>query len=226
MPKIIRLRVGLALMVVLSSLAFGVSTASAVQGDTITCAFTGLAGTLVPPVNGALGGPNDGSYTFSSTVPATNPRPTCVGTDIDGTATGVYQVDIESAGYYSNLVCGTGSVAGSAGVGNSTTIQGLGPSEVGAGSPPVATTPPPTWYVPQGATIGANNGLANNWTAVGYGIDFDAGDGTLGGGAVTPSSDTDAFYVSGSVAIVDNTNTVPCSGPVGAFRVAGAFTAS
>jgi hypothetical protein len=182
----------------------------------------------------------------------------------DGSPLGVpVNVNINSAGYYTNdIVVGNGNVAGTAAVWEQVPAGGAAQGEFGnAGTggaapcgPPGALPPaplagpPPTWYVPQGGVPAVNNGLANCWTAVGYGIDFTAGtsppfEGDLAGSAVTPymgrgaqaeknwdgTMNPDAWYVKGAVNIRPNPPVAcppnPAPGCVTGFAVTGAFTA-
>jgi hypothetical protein len=234
-------RRALGVLMALAVMALSASTASANQGDSVTCVFSGLAGVLNPPISVNPPLANDGTYTFTS-AGAVVP-PTCVSADADGARTGVVNANIESAGHYSNLVLGTGSVAGTAGISQSALVAG-GNSELGAGPVPGAAAGTPVQPCP------ANGGPApvaaepthyaptpaGTFTTVGYGIDFKNGQGTLGGGAVTPTGfaadgQHDAFFVKGAVSIVPNP-AVPCpaangggaSTVVTSFTVAGAFT--
>jgi len=99
--------------VVFASLAFGASSAFA--ADTATCSFSGLTGSLTPPIPAAANDPGGvstielGSYTFNGAA-------TCVAVEGDvgdpPTNSGVYAVTIDSAGQYENQVCGTGWARG------------------------------------------------------------------------------------------------------------------
>ena len=102
---------GLSAAVVLAAMAFGASSAAA--ADTATCAFTGLAGGLNPPIPAAnkfpIGLNQTGTYNFSGPG-------TCVALEGDTgdapTNSGVYNVAIVSAGNYKNTICGTGEAHG------------------------------------------------------------------------------------------------------------------
>jgi hypothetical protein len=136
----------------------------------------------------------------------------------------VYNVDITSAGYYSNLTCGTGSVAGTARVGGpGATVPA---NDVGRTSPPGYPSGPTAEFVPT---------TARDYSTVGFGIDFVGGVGRLGGGAVGPvdsADNPDASYVTGTVQITPEPpppgGTPPpagCVPPTAAtgFQVSGAF---
>jgi hypothetical protein len=93
---------------------FAFNAASAFASDTGTCAFTGLAGNLTPPIPAAANDPGGattietGTYQFAGTA-------TCVKADGDSgqaTNSGVYSVSITSNGDYANRVCGTGQAFG------------------------------------------------------------------------------------------------------------------
>src|SRR5687767_15017598 len=92
---------------VLAMGAFGTSTASA--ANAYTCNFTnGLAGNINPGVGALLGG---GTYTFDGNASCT----------INGATVGAR---ITAGGTFTNLVCGTGLVTGSATV---TDTDGVAP---------------------------------------------------------------------------------------------------
>jgi hypothetical protein len=241
-------KVGLpALLATLGTLAFGATAANANQGDTTTCAFTGVAGGLNPPV--AATGSEDGSYTFQSDVPGG--MVTCIETDAANDAgpndsatpgvppTGTFSVIIRSDGYYTGFnAAGTGSVAGYAGVGAAPASSEIGigtpplgvlatPAQPCPPMPPFADTAGPFDYFGGGGTA-LPPGVAGKYTGVGYGIDFRGGVGTLGGGAVTPQNVAgdipDALDVKGAVSITGLP--VACGGSaIAAFTVAGSFVA-
>jgi hypothetical protein len=201
------------LFAVLGTFAIAVPAASAGGGDTALCALAGVTGLLDPPIL-AVPAPgttpdmsNDGSYKFDSTL--SGGTATCVVTDaqndadtpppgVDATAGTVQNVVIRSDGIYTNLLLGTGSVAGTAGVSAPAGSAG----EFGSGAVPLPTTAtpavtgaagtqqcPPTRPVPD--TLEPHNytwtvAPAVNYTTIGYGIDFTNSSGKLGGGAVTP----------------------------------------
>jgi hypothetical protein len=226
-----RLRGGLAALVaVVGTLAVAAPAASAnaTGADSVACSFTaGTAGPLtynglttgIPA--GTVGG--DGSFAFTTTTPAT-----CVVVDVDGDATpGTYNVTIDSAGYFTNEVCGTGNVAGTAALWASTAGSGLGTTAAAAPSAGLPPTTPPTFYAP-----------ATGYTTADYGIDFQNGVGTLGGNALTPPDPAghdaaipDSANASGTVDITPQ----PANGQgqVGCvnhnatgFTVQGSFTAT
>jgi hypothetical protein len=150
-------------------------------------------------------------------------------------APGVFTVKIESDGYYSNLQLGTGSVAGTAGVaataaGSEFGLGGAGQPPAGNVAAPAEPCPPakPAPYTTLPFDYDPPAGIANDYTAVGYGIDFKNGVGKLGGGAVTPQNKLgdvpDAYYVVGSVNIAPKPPLDACG--VAQFTVAGAFVAT
>ena len=102
---------GLGAAVVMAVMAFGASSAFA--ADTATCAFTGLAGGLNPPIPAAnkfpIGQNQTGTYNFAGPG-------TCVAIEGDTadapTNSGVYNVNITSAGSYKKD-CASGEAAAS-----------------------------------------------------------------------------------------------------------------
>jgi hypothetical protein len=203
-PKKSHMAVGLVVAAIGSTLAFGAIAASAhpILSDKVGCLLapstpvtpTGVAGPLNPPIPlvAATNKPTDvtdGNYAFKGSatcVQAFDSEALTAGGSDGG---GVFTVHIESAGYYTNdFVVGNGNVAGTAGLCETSTPAtsevGTGCSNILAGGTPgpAAPGPDPTWYVP----VGASGSVANDWTSVGYGIDFTGGVGTLAGGMVTP----------------------------------------
>ena len=178
----------------IAMLAFGASSAFA--ADQATCAFTGLAGNLTPPIPAAAndpGGPTTietGTYHFEGSA-------TCVKVDTDiedPTFSGVYAVTITSDGDYANRVCGTG------------TAHGRNLSDT------VVSSPSPGWEGPVLAT---------------YDITFTSGAGAMTVNKVQNSERTSTTPVAGGGFV----QIVPADGNcattnVGAFTVAGAFTAA
>jgi hypothetical protein len=104
---------------------FAFGAGSAFAADSATCAFTGLAGNLTPPIPAAAndpGGPTTtetGTYQFAGNA-------TCVAVEGDtgdaATNSGVYSTHITSSGNYTNLVCGTGTATSTAA---NTTLSGF-----------------------------------------------------------------------------------------------------
>jgi hypothetical protein len=223
MADFIRPRVGLALLVALGTLGFGATSASANFLDTTTCQFNGVAGTVSPTIPAAptVNPTQDGWYDFSGSA-------TCVTTDNDSdpdaTSTNPYAVTVVSEGNYTNIVVGTGEVAGSAQFG--------GP---GAPKPDIGKTAPTLPYTNPIYPPARTNTL--DWTTAGFGISFVNGVGELGGGAVGPGSDTtppevnpdgssqlDVHELHGAVIITPKPlGSLP---PVSAFDVNGGFVAS
>jgi hypothetical protein len=206
MRSILARRIGLTALAVASALAIMAPAASAepVASD-LLCQFTGVTGTLNPPIP-AVAVEQDGLYSFHGGA-------TCVA--VDDTATPI-AVKIESNGYYSNLVVGTGDVAGVACV---TTAPNPDPTgEIGTTPCTTAseTAPVDYFHFPGGGTGNVR---------VGYGIDFANSAGALGGGAYGPGTETgqaagslDAYNVVGAVQILANQ-----APPVSTFTVTGAF---
>jgi hypothetical protein len=255
--SVMKSRFAVALAVAGSTLAFGVVSASAFPGDRVACAFAGAAGPLAPPIP-VQGNVTDGSYVFVTLpgAPATCVQATDTEANTpqnaDATVNTPFSVRIRAAGYYTNdFVVGNGNVNGTAGLCEDQSLLPPPPpppvSEFGIGcaamTAPVVS--PPTWYVPQGSATATSNGLANDWTAADYGIDFAGGAGTIIGSAVSPnrgkvppggtetnydgSKNPDAWSVLGAVNITPSP-TVPCVPPqstacVPGFAVTGAFTA-
>jgi hypothetical protein len=215
---IITRRVGLTVVAALATLGFAAPAASAnpAGADTATCTLgvNGVAGPITPPIPPPPAGVHqDGTYAFGGSA-------TCVVNDVDTDSAGTtVPIAIQSAGYYTNEVCGTGNVNGTAGI--TTTVPG---NELGNGPVPAAAAgPPPTWYVPQGSATAANNGIANKFTAASYGIDFQAGVGSLGGGATLP--DSDAANITGTIDITPQNAGGCVNANVSFFNVNGSFTA-
>jgi hypothetical protein len=129
----------------------GISTASAQTAG--VCVFNGLAGTLTPSIPNALNDPGlidveQGSFTY------TGNGATCAGV-FNGSPQVDQNVAINSAGFYDNLICGTGfahdldgastTVRGSTGLDASGTgyeipfVGGVGPLLIGGVDNAVAT---------------------------------------------------------------------------------------
>ena len=105
----IKKSLGLGAAVAVAMFAFGASSAFA--ADSATCAFTGLAGNLQPPIPAAANDPG-GPTTTERGLYEFNGSATCVaieGDVGDPQQAGVSPVTLRSAGRYENLVCGTGS---------------------------------------------------------------------------------------------------------------------
>jgi hypothetical protein len=226
----------------LGTLAFGAAGASAnPAADRAVCAFTGAAGPLVPNIPQ---GPADvdGAYGFTGNATCVVVEKSAGSHDV-GASNGVYNVGVNSGGFYTSTACGTGNVNGTAALWQTGVVAGGPASEFGTGTPPgtnpTLTASTPTWYSPFDTHNGtaATGGLAGNWTAADYGIDFVNGVGTLGGSAVSPGAgtpsptDIDAWNVTGSVAITPQPAGPPpaptgcVNTPATGFSVNGAFTA-
>jgi hypothetical protein len=210
---------------VVGLLAVAAPVASAAQGDIALCTLTGV-GTVTPWV-GAV--PNDGTYAF-------NGGANCVAVETDSPAApSLFTAQVTSDGWYSNLVIGTGSLAGTA---------CIAPDVPGTDFGFVPCPVPGTTGTPGCPSAGGSAGLpfpdylnsayagTNTYTAVGLGIDLTGGTGTIGGGAVTPKEAAtdnlqDAFALSGALTVAPTTP-VTCGGlpAAGAFNVTGSFLLS
>jgi hypothetical protein len=191
---------GLTVSVAAAMFAFGASSAFA--ADTATCAFTGLAGNLTPPIPAAANDPGGvssierGTYNFAGDA-------TCVklDTDTDDAANnGVYGVRITSNGDYENQVCGTGKAYGRT-LGATQLVATSGTSLAGAAG----------WEGPIGAT---------------YDITFTGGAGALVVHQAQNSERTSSNGTNGGGYV----QIIPADGncvttDVGAFTVAGSFSA-
>ena len=173
--------------------AFGASSAFA--SDTGTCAFTGLAGNLTPPIPAAAndpGGPTTietGTYNFAGSA-------TCVKVDGDSGESGnsgVYSVSITSNGNYANKVCGTGTATGSS----------LSATQLTSASPgwegPVGATYDITFSAGAGALVvhsASNSQRTNSSNAGGGYVQIVPADGNCA------TTNVGAFTVAGSFSAV------------------------
>ena len=121
-------RIGVvASLAVMATMFAGVQSASAQTAG--VCVFEGLAGNLNPPIPNALNDPNligveTGEYTYGGNTAV------CAGV-FEGTPQVATNVQINSQGYYDNLICGTGFAHDLDGA--STTVSGNGIDVSGAG---------------------------------------------------------------------------------------------
>lgn len=237
--SILMSRVGLASLaaacaaVIVAAAIAAPAASAAAKTSHLACEFDGVAGNLNPAIP-AVAFEQDGLYSFHGSA-------TCTAVDPDHLIPppAPFTVYIESNGYYSNLVVGTGDVAGVACISVNPNPAPIPPNtdptggEIGATPCPTAPTPLPTqanlvdyFHFPGGTTGNSR---------VGYGIDFGASGGNLGGGAYgpavepatppplgsgLPNTGPDAYNVTGGVNIL--ADQVP---PVSSFTVHGAFDA-
>lgn len=227
-------RIGvLASLAVVATMFAGISSAQAAPSAGV-CVFQGLAGTLTPAIPNAVpdltdgGSPLDverGRYIYNGT------GATCAGV-FEGSPD-VGNVAINSAGYYDNLICGTGfahdldgnetSVVGTGTLGTSINVTGAGyqiPFVAGVG--PILIGPNGAPALPGIVTPGTHSGATGadaNHSAV--------SSAWTGAGVVqiTPGRDTDA------PATRDNCITpagTPAGndGNTGSFQVKGFFVAA
>jgi hypothetical protein len=233
----------LASLAVVAAMFVGSSTASASDraGESFTCVFDGLAGGLSPQIESIqddIGSPPNpigaldierGSYGFGgnaicggkvgSTVfaPIPNPTPT-------NPTAGLQNVTIRSNGFYDNIICSTGMAHDQTGAATFVTVTSPGlVVDVGTIPPEIGATPP------------------GPITDIGYEIPFVGGNGPLLIGMPSPLNNLSAAGagsgghhphpgVGGAWVGAGFVHIQPSAGNcvtthVGAFDVAGAFTA-